>query len=328
MKPNVKYLIILFVLSFSVLEVDAQIGGCDLCGPASGTSKNVASGNYSATIGVGCESKGLYSFAVGYLAKSYMTNTIAMGKFVKAQATNSIVIGSGSSNADSRMLTNGIPNSLMIGFNSCFPTLFVSSSNGFNTTGKVGIGNIVPKTKLHVKSDANEDAGFILEPSDMSNSAYIQLYNDKNIISVKPNVGLSVMSQNGNINFESDNIVMNAKVAINATENFLKDCDYALAVSGGILTTKVLVKEVDEWHDYVFDDDYALPSINYLQRYIGESGHLPDIPSESNVLANGYDMVEMDGLLLKKIEELTLYIIELNKLIECQQEIINTLQYK
>ena len=99
-------------------------------------------------------------------------------------------------------------------------------------------------------------------------------------------------------------------------------------MSGGILTTKVLVKEVDEWYDYVFDDDYALLPINYLQRYIGENGHLPDIPSESNVLANGYDMVEMDGLLLKKIEELTLYIIELNKLIECQQEIINTLQYK
>ena len=77
------------------VKVHAQIGGCDLCGPSTDTYKNVASGNYSATIGAGCESRGLYSFAVGFVAKSYMTNTIAMGKFVKAQATNSIVVGSG-----------------------------------------------------------------------------------------------------------------------------------------------------------------------------------------------------------------------------------------
>ena len=52
------------------------------------------------------------------------------------------------------------------------------------------------------------------------------------------------------------------------------------------------------------------------------------MPSENEVLEKGYDMVEMDGLLLKKIEELTLYTIELNKLIVRQQEIINNLQSK
>lgn len=322
-----KSVLMLFVLISCGLKANAQ-GGCDLCGPATGTGKNVASGNYSATIGVGCESRGLYSFALGYFAKSYITNTIAMGKFVKAQATNAIVIGSGSSNAESRMLTNNVPNSLMIGFNSCYPTLFVSSSNGSNTTGKVAVGNVFPETKLHVRADVNEDAGFILEPSNMSNSAFIQLYNDKNKISVKPDNGMSIMSKNGNINFESEHVVMNAKVSINTSEDFLKGYDYALAVSGGILTTKVLVKEVEEWHDYVFDEDYDLLSINTLEKYIYEKGHLPDIPSESDVLSEGYDMVEMDGLLLKKIEELTLYTIELNRLLKEQQIIIDKLQSK
>ena len=51
-------------------------------------------------------------------------------------------------------------------------------------------------------------------------------------------------------------------------------------------------------------------------------------PSENEVLEKGYDMVEMDGLLLKKIEELTLYTIELNKLIAEQQKIIENLQSK
>ena len=63
-------------------------------------------------------------------------------------------------------------------------------------------------------------------------------------------------------------------------------------------------------------------------RFIDENGHLPDIPSEQDVINNGYDMVEMDGILLKKIEELTLYTIELNDIIKRQQEIIETLQSK
>ena len=57
-----------------------------ICGPASGSYRNLAVGNYSATIGAGCESIGQYSFSLGYVAKSYQPNAIAMGKYVKAQA--------------------------------------------------------------------------------------------------------------------------------------------------------------------------------------------------------------------------------------------------
>ena len=99
-------------------------------------------------------------------------------------------------------------------------------------------------------------------------------------------------------------------------------------MTGGILTSEVLVKEVSEWYDYVFDDDYQLKPIAELETYINEKGHLPDMPSEKDVLNEGYALVEMDGLLLKKIEELTLYTIELHKLIESQQKIIECLQSK
>ncbi len=326
MKSEIKLLAMLFVLCFMEFRVEAQIGGCDLCGPATSSGKNIASGSCSATIGAGCESRGSYSFAVGYFAKSYMTNTIAMGKFVRAQATNAMVIGTGSSNVESGMLVNSVPNSLMVGFNSSFPTLSVTSSSGNNTTGKVGIGNVVPKTKLHVRSDSSEDAGIILEPSNLSKSAFVQLYNENNRIIVNPDSGLSVVSRNGTINFDANNVMMNAKVAINTPKSFTEGYDHALAVAGGILTTKVLVKEVDDWYDYVFDADYDLIPIEGLQQYIDDNGHLPDMPSERDVLSEGYDMVEMDGLLLKKIEELTLYTIELNELISRQQEIIDSLK--
>ncbi len=314
------------VLSVFNVNLSAQ-NGCDLCGPSSGSYKNLPVGNYSATIGAGCESRGPYSFSLGYVAKSYQPNAIAMGKYVKAQAPNSVVIGSGVNADESQLLTNSIPNSFMVGFNSCYPTLFVSASRDCNNTGMVGIGNVIsPRAKLHVRSDVNEDAGIILEPASLSRMAYIQLFDDKNRIMFKPNVGLSILSQNSNINLDANQVQMNAKVMIDMPEGSSED--YALSVSGGIVTTKVMVKEVSEWHDYVFDDDYKLISINDVAQYVNENGHLPDIPSEQDVLTNGYDMVKMDGLLLKKIEELTLYAIELNNHILLQQEVIESLLSK
>lgn len=314
------------VLSVFNVNLSAQ-NGCDLCGPSSGSYKNLPIGNYSATIGAGCESRGSYSFSLGYVAKSYQTNAIAMGKYVKAQAPNSVVIGSGVNADESQLLTNSIPNSLMVGFNSCYPTLFVSASRDCNNTGMVGIGNVIsPRAKLHIRSDVNEDAGIILESTSSSRMAYVQLFNDKNRIVFKPDSGLSILSQNSNINLDANQVQMNAKVMIDMPEGSSED--YALSVSGGIVTTKVMVKEVSEWHDYVFDDDYKLISINDVAQYVNENGHLPDVPSEQDVLTNGYDMVKMDGLLLKKIEELTLYAIELNNHILLQQEVIESLLSK
>lgn len=330
MKPRIIMMMLSLVIVFNFGDVKAQErGGCDLCGPSSGATQNVASGNCSATIGAACEATGAYSLASGLYAKANAMSTFAMGKYVRARATNSMVIGAGSSNSDTRALINNIPNSLMVGFSSSVPTLFVSGSAGFNTTGKVGVGNVTnPQSKLHIKSDANENAGIILEPTNKTNAAFFQIYDTNHKISVSSNEGMTFVSQNDKMSFDANSIKMNAKVAINTTEDFLKDDNYALAVSGGILTTAVLVKEVTEWYDFVFDDDYKLKSINDLEMYIGRNGHLPDIPSEEEVLDNGYDMVEMDGLLLKKIEELTLYTIELNKLVEKQQEIIENLQSK
>lgn len=331
MKPRLIMIMILSImLTIDVREMNAQEkGGCDLCGPASGTTQNVATGNCSVTIGAACEATGAYSLASGLYAKANALSTIAMGKYVRARATNSMVIGTGSSNSDTRALINNIPNSLMIGFSSSVPTLFVSGSAGFNTTGKVGVGNVTnPQSKLHIKSDAKENAGIILEPTDKTNVAFLQMYDANYMISVSSNEGMSLMSKNDKMNFDASNIQMNAKVAINTTDDFIKDNNYSMAVSGGILTTGVLVKEVTEWYDFVFDDDYELTSIDELECFIEKNGHLPDIPSEKEVLSDGYNLVEMDGLLLKKIEELTLYAIELNKLVERQQEIIESLQSK
>ena len=67
---------------------------------------------------------------------------------------------------------------------------------------------------------------------------------------------------------------------------------------------------LDAWPDYVFAKDYALPTLAALQQHINEKGHLPNIPSAVEIEANGLELGEMNKLLLEKIEELTLYILQ------------------
>jgi phosphosulfolactate synthase (CoM biosynthesis protein A) len=88
---------------------------------------------------------------------------------------------------------------------------------------------------------------------------------------------------------------------------------YMLYVQGGIRTEKVHVDDVTNWCDYVFEDDYELMPLSDLEKYLSENKHLPNVPSEQEVKENGFDVVEMDAALLRKIEELTLYVIELKK---------------
>ena len=86
---------------------------------------------------------------------------------------------------------------------------------------------------------------------------------------------------------------------------------WELAVGGKIRAEEVKVET--GWADYVFKDDYQLPSLEEVEKHIAEKGHLINIPSAAEVEANGILLGEMNKLLLEKIEELTLYLIELKK---------------
>ena len=91
---------------------------------------------------------------------------------------------------------------------------------------------------------------------------------------------------------------------------------YKLAVNGSIIGTEVVVKTYGNWPDYVFKRAYCLPSLNSIKSYIDQNGHLPDMPSEQQVAKDGVNLGEMNKLLLKKVEELTLYLIEQEKRID------------
>lgn len=89
---------------------------------------------------------------------------------------------------------------------------------------------------------------------------------------------------------------------------------YKLDVNGTIRAKEIKVET--GWADFVFADDYQLPSLGDVETYIKTQGHLPGIPTEAEVKKNGTNLGEMNVKLLQKIEELTLYMIQQNKEIE------------
>jgi len=85
-----------------------------------------------------------------------------------------------------------------------------------------------------------------------------------------------------------------------------------LSVNGRIRAQEIKV-ETANWPDYVFAKGYALPSLSETEHHIKEKGHLPGIPSATEVKENGVELGEMNKKLLEKIEELTLHLIEMEK---------------
>jgi len=87
---------------------------------------------------------------------------------------------------------------------------------------------------------------------------------------------------------------------------------YQLAVNGNIHAKQVNI-DLNGWSDYVFNPEYPLKSLSVVKAYIDKNHHLPDIPSEQEMVKTGLDVGDMNKLLMKKVEELTLYLIEKDK---------------
>lgn len=86
-----------------------------------------------------------------------------------------------------------------------------------------------------------------------------------------------------------------------------------LAVEGTIGARKVIVTLQNPWPDYVFHKKYKLIPITDLEKYIEANNHLPNMPNENEIKKDGIDLAQMNAKLLEKVEELTLYVIDLKK---------------
>lgn len=99
-------------------------------------------------------------------------------------------------------------------------------------------------------------------------------------------------------------------------------------VNGGILCEKVKVTADVPNSDHVFKPTYRLMPLSELKQFVTENHHLPEVPSAQEFQENGYSLGQMDDLLLRKVEELTLYIIQLQEELKKQQVVIEELSNK
>ncbi|MBL0342654.1 MAG: hypothetical protein IPP71_18255 [Bacteroidetes bacterium] len=144
-------------------------------------------------------------------------------------------------------------------------------------------------------------------------------FNIATIPSCEPNCNTDLIYDN---NFIQDN----TSFKIRASDGHISmggnpHNDYKLNVCGGIITNKVRVPAI--WCDYVFEKGYELMSIDNLRQFVETNKRLPEIPSQKEIESNGVDVGSMLTLHMKKIEELTLYVLELEKRINELKNISN-----
>jgi len=199
------------------------------------------------------------------------------------------------------------------------------SSNVYlvNGGGKVGIGTSTPENKLTVLGqfglygsglDGSTYQRFVLY-SDAQNGLYFDAPKDANgnKLPIEFNWrggGITPLRINGDGN-----------VGIGTTTP-----DEKLTVKGKIHTEEVRVDLSVPAPDYVFADNYNLPTLESIEKFIKSESHLPEIPSAKEMEENGVELGTMNMLLLKKIEELTLYQIELLKRLDNQNARIEKLE--
>lgn len=194
--------------------------------------------------------------------------------------------------------------------------------------GNIGIGIHDPNNKLEVVADefnTLEAAGFY------NTTAYGNVNNKSetriNIGKIEQNArqpmgaigafpAYNTDSSNGNLAlYTRENQLVIERVRIKSNGNVgigTINPTNKLDVNGTIHSKEVKV-DMDNWSDFVLKKEYTLPTLEEVERHIGEKGHLENIPSEKEVLENGINLGEMNAKLLQKIEEMTLYMIEQNK---------------
>lgn len=225
-------------------------------------------------------------------------------------------------------------------------------TNTFPTSGNVGIGTTLPLNPLTIATPANStisaikigksgDSGNIDVPLGSATGGYnldFTTWRDYNpdyvgarIRGERINTWVAnnaliqsmdlVFSTGGPVDYsplsEQLRIKYNGNVGIGTSNPQQK-----LSVKGKIQAEEIKVTTAAaDWPDYVFEEGYNLPNLSELELFVKSKKHLPDVPSAHDVLEKGIELGEMNKILLKKIEELTIYVIQ-------QQKEIKDLQTK
>ena len=258
--------------------------------------------------GTGSGNAGNYNSAFGYFAGNAVTsegNTLIgayAGALVASGDGGNSVVGY----AAGRNISTGANNSFL-GLNAGYKVttgganIFIGPYTGYNTT--TGGGNVFIGSAAGLNNVTGSGNVFIGGGAGSNDTGSNRLYIDNSNTSTPLVYG----------DFSTDRISINGVLAIGT---MTMPTGYKLAIAGKAVAEEVVVKLQSMWPDYVFEERYHLPTYAELENYIRANRHLPGVPTAAEVREEGVTLGEMNVILLKKIEELTLYILEQDKRIQ------------
>ena len=204
--------------------------------------------------------------------------------------------------------------------------------------GNVGVGKNKPLHKLDVNGDIAAKESFVLNEGAISSLSLGKAYSDnlgwgtsyigfnavRNNTTGKWACSAGYLSNGGGIIYATTEGAINFVSIPNTgvgnpqtlTDAQIKQNIKMQLTANGKLKIKEVEVTLNGWPDYVFETDYPLMNLQETEQYIKENKHLPNVPSAAEVEANGVNLGDMQGKLLLKIEELTLYILDLQKQID------------
>ena len=203
--------------------------------------------------------------------------------------------------------------------------LYVANDND------IGMGTASPTAALDIRSNNDEALniqgnGLKLMRVTSSNGQPIQLrlssdsVNNRRIIALQGD-GTTQESQ---ISMENDSIVL-AGATMGGANRWAEIDANGLVLAGSTLIVGGTNVNVP---DYVFADGYPLMPLHEVQAFIAQNSHLPNVPSAAKVKAGGLNMIEMQLALLEKVEELTLYTLQQQKIIDALEQRLKTLDLR
>jgi len=184
-----------------------------------------------------------------------------------------------------------------------------------NKQGHCGIGTISPKARLDILASPLDTISPALRVATIDQEAFFT-------VNGQGNVGIGIPDPKHMLQVAGN-------VMIGKQWNEAPECSSSenkLIVDGAIIAKELLITS-DYWADEVFEDSYQLMTLHELEQYIKTKKHLPDVPTESEIHHTGMNVSKVTVALLRKIEELTLHILTLNKDISRMNTIIDTLPF-
>jgi hypothetical protein len=196
-----------------------------------------------------------------------------------------------------------------------------------SANGNIGVGINAPLQKMHISgSTAHGGQCVLIENIDNNFDSYAP-------IQFKTGASPSIwqtFARNGDLFLGIANVAdyMVIKNGGNVSIGTAQPNSYKLAVAGtiGAWGEVRVFGTGSQFPDYVFDPSYKLPALEETEKYVKENHHLPEVPSAKDIAKDGMSLNDMNVILLKKVEELTLYMIEQQKINEIQSKEIKELK--